>query len=141
MLPADLDAVLSRWLCGAAPAPAPDSARGGLDSRMREFHEIDPAGGLAAQIIDSFRERVPPALAAMVDAAAVPDPVELGRLAHSLSGMAGNIGAVELAGIATRLEELARSGRLAGTGKLLDDLAEAYERTRVALDRVNATPL
>ena len=106
---------------------------------MREFREIDPSGGLAAHIVESFRERVPRTLAAMGDAAAVPDPAELGRLAHSLGGMAGNVGATELAGLCARVEELVRSEALSRVERLLDDLAQAYERTCVALDEVSPT--
>ena len=77
----------------------------------------------------------------MGDAAAVPDPAELGRLAHSLGGMAGNVGATELAGLCARVEELVRSEALSGVERLLDDLAQAYERTCVALDEVSPTRL
>src|SRR5205814_9650089 len=98
--PADLEAVLSLWLPGSgSPVPVTAAVHDAVEGRMREFREIDPSGGLAAHIVESFRERVPRTLAAMGDAAAVPDSAELGRLAHSLGGMAGNVGATELAGL------------------------------------------
>lgn len=55
------------------------------------------------------------------------DPEALRRAAHSFKGSSGNMGAPHLAELCRALEELGRSGSVAGGDRLLDELAAEYD--------------
>ncbi len=58
---------------------------------------------------------------------------ELGRLAHSLAGIAGTLGAISLADGLLMLEDAARLADQARVGAALNDVRSTWERTRIML--------
>ena len=64
---------------------------------------------------------------AIADAVAAQDRDAIHRLAHSLKGSAGNMGAVRLARICKSLEEMATSGVVHDASLLLEDMHNEYQ--------------
>lgn len=95
------------------------------------FEDTDPiaAAPLRRRLVDSFLRRTPPMLAELTDAAAHHDQASLVRVAHSLRGMAGNLGATDLAGLAGLLEQLAGPPGTTptGAGELVTALHAAFD--------------
>ena len=58
---------------------------------------------------------------------------ELGRLAHSLAGIAGTLGAISLADGLLMLEDAVRLADQEHVGAALDDVRSTWERTRIML--------
>jgi CheY-like chemotaxis protein len=107
--PADLDAILERWL-GAAPAgPAPAAVAAVPEDtlvdeeRMRVFREDYPE--IVEQLVDLFIDSTPPLLADLRLAVQDGDGEAVRRAAHKLKGSCQNIGAARLAGLAAAIEQ------------------------------------
>jgi two-component system sensor histidine kinase/response regulator len=123
-LPADLDA-------GPDAAGAPEqrstpaalqlsqlsSVVGDDPAKMRRYLELfaSSTGTLMNQIGDSIDRREAPGLR---------------RLSHTLKGACGNIGAVEMAGLARQLEQAAKAEDWSQAGDLWRELTGSFERTR-----------
>ncbi|WP_432534508.1 hybrid sensor histidine kinase/response regulator [Kineococcus arenarius] len=90
--------------------------------------DTDADRALFAQLLTSFVERAPGAVADLEDALASGDARELETRAHSLKGSAANLGAEVLAQLCADLEARARAGD-APVGRSLDGLREEVERT------------
>jgi PAS domain S-box-containing protein len=107
--PAELDAVLERWLGATAPGSAaavPEaSAAGALvdDARMRVFRDDYPE--IIEQLVELFADSTPPLLAELREGSARGDGDAVRRAAHKLKGSCQNIGASWLATLATDIEQ------------------------------------
>jgi CheY-like chemotaxis protein/HPt (histidine-containing phosphotransfer) domain-containing protein len=132
---------LLRWLppeleddCEAAEQPKPttspavlrmsqlSSVVGDDPTKIRRFLELftSTTGTLMDQIGASIERREAPGLR---------------RLSHTLKGSCGNIGAVEMAGLARQLEEAAAAEDWSQAGAVWRELEGSFERTRaVAAD-------
>jgi two-component system sensor histidine kinase/response regulator len=151
--PAQLYQAIARW-CGRrlcpAPAAEPPHVSAGDGARW-QIDGLDVADGLKRmlgnrafylQMLARFRDGQRGAGAAMRAALAAPDPAsrpEAERLAHTLKGVAGQLGATLVHGLAATLEQDIRRG--AGNALLLpqiERLDEVMTRLMRALDALLA---
>ena len=121
--PAVLETTLDRWIHSAPPGAGADAGAGAqvsepeVDPITRRLEELrgadtDPERALVDRLVTSFSARVPDYLGTVADAVTAADAAALEDRAHSLKGAATNIGAVHLAGICQRLEDLGHTGSL-----------------------------
>lgn len=75
-----------------------------------------------------FQERFPSRLAELDSALAADDAHRLGTQAHGLKGVAGTLGAMEMAELAQKLEEVSLSGELTRAPALIQALGESMSR-------------
>jgi PAS domain S-box-containing protein len=135
--PAELDAVLERWL-GAEPAapaavPEPVDGAGALvdEARMRVFREEYPE--IIEQLVELFADSTPPLLAELREGSERGDADVVRRAAHKLKGSCQNIGASWLATLASDIEQgqALQPGEVAG----LEEVFQAtYDALRAALE-------
>ncbi|WP_432507486.1 response regulator [Kineococcus arenarius] len=125
------------WSSQATGAPAPDARvpvtvplEVAVRARIADLGgaDTDADRALFAQLLTSFVERAPGAVADLEDALASGDARELETRAHSLKGSAANLGAEVLAQLCADLEARARAGE-APIGRSLEGLREEVERT------------
>jgi HPt (histidine-containing phosphotransfer) domain-containing protein len=132
----------------AAPRPPPPASRSGgeaaepssakavIDRRVLDkLSALRPLGepDLALEVIDLFLSDVPQRLDALRDSLARSDLPTVARIAHSLKGSAGHLGAKLLATLCTRLEHKARSNTPFNTHFAITSIEEELGRVREAL--------
>jgi HPt (histidine-containing phosphotransfer) domain-containing protein len=91
--------------------------------------------GFLAELIDLFLKEEPQYRARLRDALARRDAALLERAAHTLKGSGGNLGAKELSGLASRLQDVARAANWAEAALLLEKIeteAAAVEKELLA---------
>lgn len=101
--------------------------KGILDlTRLEEAFEDDRAG--IAELLEMALDTGAKHRASMEDALASGDAPALAKAAHGIKGSAGNIGALEVAALATELEQRARGGDVSGARERVDAIGAAYDR-------------
>jgi signal transduction histidine kinase/CheY-like chemotaxis protein len=115
---------------GGAPAPPHDGIDRGVLNGLRE--DLGNPDTLR-QVVRTFLDRAPLALAALRDAAARRDQAALLAAAHSLKGTSATLGALALSAECAELEGLARAGRLEDVPARLDAIAVQAEIASRAL--------
>ncbi len=144
---ADLAAVLSRWLPGgdadttahASPSPAHEPAV--LDpSYLANLRDMAEYSGrdILRELAELFARDIPGQLAKLRRALDEGDTDTLRRVAHTLKGTAGGLGATEAMTVCGRLEALATSGELEGAVALVTQVVGQFERVSHALDEALA---
>jgi len=117
----------------APPAPTPrDDAAPAFDRRAA----LEGLGGdedLLDEVLGLFLDDCPRLLAEVHAAILADDPATLGRLAHTMAGVAGNFAAADVAVAARRIEAMARAGTAADAFEFLPDLDRAVDRFRAAV--------
>ncbi|MBA2561074.1 MAG: response regulator [Propionibacteriales bacterium] len=144
--PADLDAVLARWVCdasdsqaapGASTLEVPGSATTPevLDrNRLAELREIGPAGGtFLAQMTEVFLTEAPATMASLGEAVNQGNGPAVSRAAHELRGAAGNLGAPGVVTLCAEFEDLSTADPLVDGQELLARLTIEMERVATAL--------
>jgi PAS domain S-box-containing protein len=126
----ELAAVLARWLPAPTATAAPPAGPSPVLDRSA-LQALRPA--LVAQLVSLFREQAPQHVRTIQAAAAQADPAALARAAHTLRGEAGQLGAVELHELCTRIERLARTEGVEAARPLVAALPAAIERAFAAL--------
>ncbi len=86
-----------------------------------------------AEMIDTFLDDAPKLLAAMHHAAAA-NAEELRRAAHTLKSNSANFGAMNLSKMCNALEEIGKSGTLAGAAEGIARMETEYARVKRALE-------
>jgi CheY-like chemotaxis protein/HPt (histidine-containing phosphotransfer) domain-containing protein len=145
--PEILEEVLRRWLPSSAPkpekkeAPADDAppAEEWLDfktiSSLRELQE-EGEPDILREFVDLFLEDIPQRLSNLQTAIDCEDFPAAKRLAHTIKGSCGNLGARKMARLSLDLERLAaQSADPAKMRDLLSQLQSAFEST---IDAFNA---
>jgi CheY-like chemotaxis protein len=134
---AHLGEVLRSWTGDGNPV---GQAVAQVRSRLSElFEDADPLDlEMRDHLLASFATRAPGYLTAIGEGIDRADAAEVARQAHSLKGMAGNLGAGALAARSEQLEHLARAGGLDGARTLLAGLHEDLATTSAALGRIGA---
>ena len=150
--PGELEAVLERWIpqedSSSKPATlakvvsdADPTASVGAEAPLNEsvlegLRELQAEGepDILEELIELFLTDVPPELVALREAVESGDAHSVERIAHTLKGSGGNMGAVRMAAICAELEEIGRSETLAGAPVWISRLEEEFERVRVALE-------
>jgi len=112
------------------PQPSP------IDLGMLEkLAAADPTGGreLVREVIDLFLNDVPGRLEELRDALGSGDLDAAARLAHTLKGSAGHVGARALASLCARLEAQVRAGAQESAALALAAVDDELDRVRAAL--------
>ena len=103
---------------------------------------LDVIGGdkvALTELIDSFLGEGVKLVASMRAAFASEDTDTLRRAAHSMKSSSTDFGAKTLAGYARELELRARELDLTGCDALLDEMATAFDRVSMALQKLRVT--
>jgi two-component system, sensor histidine kinase and response regulator len=150
VLVADVQAVLSRWLRGAATAPQPSASAESAEwaepaaevldpDRLAELGRLDSSGNRSAligRLADGFLASAPADLARLRAAVQRGDATAIDHVAHRLMGAAATLGSAGLVGLCQELEALANAGGLAPADDLLWRLEQELDRVTSALDAV-----
>jgi HPt (histidine-containing phosphotransfer) domain-containing protein len=140
----DLEEILGRWVStesGVAPedgAPAagavPNGSGGVLDpevlANLRDLGDAELLAELAEMFIDDATSR----LGELWEAVGAGDAAGVERVAHTLKGSSGNMGAARMSAICAELQEVGASGDIERAPGLLGELEEEYGRVRPALE-------
>jgi PAS domain S-box-containing protein len=148
--PKELKAVLERWIPQQGPSklemPAtvldadptiPDEAEAPLDESVLEsLRELQGEGepDILRELIALFLDDIPPQLAALREAIAGDDAHSVERIAHTLKGSSGNMGAKRMVAICSELQDVGASGNLSNAPELLERLGGEFGRVRTALE-------
>ncbi len=111
-------------------APAEDAAW----NRPLMLDVLDGDEALADEIASEFLKETPQMLAALSDALAERDMEKLRRRAHTIKGIAGNVGGEALRSAAFDVEKTARLGDREKAVLLVVRLKDEFERLRKAMD-------
>jgi PAS domain S-box-containing protein len=137
--PDQLYTVLARWIAYSSPATSTDQVsriREAVTHRLAEIREDLPpvSGDLASRLVRSFRTRVPETLTLLGAAVGGDDRRSVEEQAHVLKGVAGHLGAADLAALCDEMEAAARAGQLASAPELLTRIHAELDRVHHALD-------
>ncbi len=101
-------------------------------SALLELRKLQSPGkpDVVARVLDRFYDESAERLTALRQALATDDAPRFERAAHALKGIAGTVGAREVADLAVQLELTGREGRLQAAAGLVDDLDAALERVK-----------
>ncbi|GIJ55366.1 hybrid sensor histidine kinase/response regulator [Virgisporangium aurantiacum] len=94
---------------------------------LRNHRSPDPAD-LASRVLAAFQNGVPERLDEMTIALRIGDAGPLRQHSHDLVGMAGHLGAEDLAALALDLQRVARGGDLSAAGDMLPLIRAEYDR-------------
>jgi CheY-like chemotaxis protein len=140
--PEELEAVLKRWIpepdtaASASEeetggAVAPEDTTSSLDRSVLEgLRELQEEGELdiIAELIELFSSDVPPQLVALREAVEGGNAHLVERIAHTLKGSCGNMGAIRMAKFCEQLQEVGASQDLVKVPGLLDQLEAEFHR-------------
>ena len=110
-----------------------------LDRQVIEtLRQLTPPGepDVLTEVLQLFLSEVPPRIERLCNAWSAGDIQGMYRLAHSLKGSAGNIGAQRLFEVVRQLDELGRAGDLAATAPLMDALRVEFDKVEVEIRRL-----
>ena len=91
------------------------------------------------EVLQLFRDEVPKKLRALQTALGAGDAAEAARLAHSLKGSSGNIGADSMRDVCGRIDELAKSADLGRVAPLVASLTDEYHRVELEIKQLLQT--
>jgi CheY-like chemotaxis protein/HPt (histidine-containing phosphotransfer) domain-containing protein len=144
--PEVLKGVLDHWLGGrrdtapgAPPSEESPSEARTLDERTLEgLRSLDPGGedGWIRDLVREYLEDGPQRLAGIEEALAARDQASAARHLHNLKSNSATLGARQLSDLCADLELRAESGDFGTLAARLDDLRDAWERARRALERL-----
>ncbi len=105
------------------------------ESVLADLRELQEEGGpsILEELIGLFLEDAPPQIAALWESVEYGNAHAVERIAHTLKGSSGNMGATRMAAICSGLEEVGASGDLSEVSERVKLLEEESERVRVAL--------
>ncbi|ASC69600.1 hypothetical protein XM38_005270 [Halomicronema hongdechloris C2206] len=119
------------------PEPSPKSAElPAIDEQILQELQAslgDDGAVLVGELVDCYLEESPKLLQAMAAAVHQQDSAALRQAAHTLKSSSADQGAMILAELCRELEELGRSGVLAGTAVTVTQVEVEYERVKAAL--------
>lgn len=90
------------------------------------------------EVLSLFLAEVPPRLEKLRNAQAAGDIELIHRIAHSLKGSAGNIGANAMFAVCKELDEKSRAGDTGAAGPLIEALGVEYSRVEAEIARLTA---
>jgi two-component system, sensor histidine kinase and response regulator len=144
----ELAAVLERWVHnsdedGSTAVEAGEDSNGGgtrgdpLDrdvlANLRDLQEVGEPD-LLKELTELFLADVPLQIAVLRKVVEAGDIPSVERIAHTLRGSCGNMGARTMEALCAELEETARSGDLRAAQELISSLEEEFGRARLALE-------
>ena len=89
-----------------------------------------------AEVLRLFLEEAPARIEKLRNAWAARDIQQVQRIAHSLKGSAGNIGASAMFEICKRLDSSGRPGEVVDTAGLIDALGSEYRKVEEEIHRI-----
>jgi two-component system, sensor histidine kinase and response regulator len=89
---------------------------------------------MISELTEMFFEDSASGLATLQAAVESGDAQTVERVAHTLKGSSGNMGATRMSGVCAEIEASGASGDLARTPELLESLAVEFGRVRPALE-------
>ena len=127
-----LQEVLDRWLASAEPAPAADrpvESHAAVDlAHLQAIVGHEPA--TLRSYLELFQQTTGPLVADAGGAIQRRDGAALARVAHTLRGSCGSIGAAGMAEIVGRIEDRSRSGEWDAIEELYRHLELSYQQVR-----------
>jgi PAS domain S-box-containing protein len=118
---------------------APDGDEAILDesvlAALRELQDVDEPD-ILEELIGLFLEDAPLQIAALRECVKDGMAPAAERIAHTLKGSAGNMGATRMAAVCSELEDVGASGDLCRASEVLKLLEEEFGRVRAALGRL-----
>jgi HPt (histidine-containing phosphotransfer) domain-containing protein len=90
------------------------------------------------EVLKLFLDEAPPRIARLRNAWTAGNIEEVQRIAHSLKGSAGNIGAHGLFEVCKTLDDLGRSGTLESGGGLVEALGVEFQKVEAEIRRLIA---
>ena len=121
---------------GAGPAGGGQSDTVLDMGQVDELIGLDDSGAVLADFIDMYTTQAPQRIAEMAAAHAARDFERMTRVAHSLKGASGNLGAVGVADAARRIELAGQARDPDGVDALLDEIRAGYLAAERALKAV-----
>ncbi len=91
------------------------------------------APDLLAELIHLYVDSSPKYLEQMRKAVGSPDTTAMWRAAHTLKSSSGNLGALNLAGLCGKLEEMGRAASTKSAVTVLNEIEAEYARVRESL--------
>jgi signal transduction histidine kinase/CheY-like chemotaxis protein/HPt (histidine-containing phosphotransfer) domain-containing protein len=136
--PAELEAVLGRWVRAAKAVPPPAAAIDALvdaldETIVRSLLSVDDDGTLMDELVATFVRIAPVRIGAIKKAVRAGDAPALERAAHSFLGSCGNLGCRRMADLCARLEVLGRTGSTVGAADTVREIEDAYAAIKPAL--------
>jgi HPt (histidine-containing phosphotransfer) domain-containing protein len=113
-----------------------------LDPKVIDsLRQLTPEGerDVLAEVLQLFLDQAPKKLLALQEAVTAADAEEAGRIAHSLKGCSGNIGAGSMMDVCDRIEDRARAGDLDAVAPLLPSLTSEYHRAELEIKHLLQT--
>jgi len=147
--PEELGTVLKRWVreLGAVPSALEEETGGAaappvdttdlLDRSVLEgLRELQEEGepDILNELIELFLDDVPPQLVVLREAVVGGNADSVERVAHTLKGSCGNMGAIRMAKVCEQLQEVGASEDLMKAPTLLDQLEAEFDRVRTAFE-------
>ena len=145
----ELGAVLERWIAphelskqetttniaDSDPAASNEEEAVLDESVVATLRELQEGGepDVLEELIELFLEDAPPQIAALWEAVDAGNAQVVERIAHTLKGSSGNMGATRMAAICSDLEDVGASSALYKAPELLKQLEEEFGRVREAL--------
>jgi two-component system, sensor histidine kinase and response regulator len=104
---------------------------------INELIDLGPETGLqlVRDLVEIFSSEAPARLDAMREGFAAGDPDAVSQAAHAMRGGAGNLGALAVAALCTRIEQAARAGRLEEMGSMITALEQELAFVGNALNK------
>jgi HPt (histidine-containing phosphotransfer) domain-containing protein len=105
------------------------------------LRQLTPPGepDVLAEVLRLFLDEVPPRIARLRNAWTSGNIEEMHRLAHSLKGSAGNIGASRLYDVCSRLDAMGKAGDIVAAATMVDALGVEYAKVESEIKRLIAT--
>jgi signal transduction histidine kinase/CheY-like chemotaxis protein/HPt (histidine-containing phosphotransfer) domain-containing protein len=129
--PADLRALLQRWLARTEPSPLPEP----LDAAtLEELRKLTKDGEpLLGRVLDLYCETAPATLCELRGALSQGDTATIRAIAHALKSSSANVGARYLAGLCRSLEEDLRKGDVLDPAPNVTSIEAEYRRVERAI--------
>ncbi|VAW99614.1 diguanylate cyclase/phosphodiesterase (GGDEF & EAL domains) with PAS/PAC sensor(s) [hydrothermal vent metagenome] len=99
--------------------------------KIQQLQEL--MGEAMSELINSFVTSSSDVIHSIQHAKQVMDSAELYQLAHSLKGTSGNVGAVQLMGLSSKIEQLAKQGQLNDVDSIIEQLLMSFDETKKQL--------
>ena len=109
-------------------------------SQVDELISLDDTRAVLKDFIEMYTTQAPRRIGEIAAALAAEDFDGMTRVAHSLKGASGNLGAIGVAGLAERIEIAGKARDFGGVDAMLADLRARYRETESALRALRASP-
>jgi two-component system, sensor histidine kinase and response regulator len=108
---------------------------------IESLRQLTPPGepDVLAEILQLFLEEVPKKIRLLHAALNSGDAPQVARIAHSLKGSSGNIGANSLHDVCRQIDDVAKSGDLPRVTPLLAALTDEFQRVELEIRQLLQT--